>query len=161
MKHLLFSILKRPVLLPSMRNSLSFLQVRVSEDFQTEIAVFDELVHPEEPISDFITRLTGISNDMVKKCSGKEEFWKNFSIFYNQQILFVDTIFDSTPIFSTSRDLGLKTKCSIRFRFRAFCCQTNRVILLEILTEKFDIPHEDAHRHSPMFAPICSFSTNL
>lgn len=146
MKHLLFLDIETTGLVAEHAELIELSAVRVSEDFQTEIAVFDELVHPEEPISDFITRLTGISNDMVKNAPGKEEIRKKFLDFLQPTDIICGHNIRFDTNFLNVKGFGIENEVLDTFPLSSILLPNEPSYSLEILTEKFDIPHEDAHR---------------
>ena len=107
--------------------------------------MFDELVHPEEPISDFITRLTGISNDMVKMLRERRNSKKFLDFLQPTDIICGHNIrFDTN--FLNVKGFGIENEVLDTFPLSSILLPNEPSYSLEILTEKFDIPHEDAHR---------------
>lgn len=122
--------------------------VRVSSDFTKELGVFDKLVHPGEGISipPFITKLTGISDDMVKDAphidTVRDDFAKYLQpgdIITGHNIMF-DVGFLRAKGFSVPNDT-LDT-----FSLSNILLPDEESYSLEILTKKYGIEHTDAHR---------------
>ncbi|QQS59211.1 hypothetical protein IPN35_06555 [Candidatus Peregrinibacteria bacterium] len=146
MKHLLFLDIETTGLVAEHSELIELSAVRVSEDFQTETAVFDELVHPEELISDFITRLTGITNDMVKKAPGIEQVRSDFLSFLKPTDIICGHNIRFDTNFLNVKGFGIQNEVLDTFPLSSILLPNEPSYSLEILTEKFDIPHEDAHR---------------
>jgi DNA polymerase III epsilon subunit-like protein len=81
MKHLLFLDIETTGLNPERAELIELSAIRVSADFTEELATFDELVKPLEEIPPFITRLTGISNEMVSDAPSIEKVHEDFKEF--------------------------------------------------------------------------------
>jgi len=73
-------------------------------------ARFHSLINPHKPISDFTTRLTGITNLMVKDAPGIDKVLKDFREFSKDAILVAHNAdFDLGHIYHNYRELGIFT----------------------------------------------------
>lgn len=72
-------------LTPSFDQIIELGAIRFVDD--VEVSRFQSLVRPTEPISDFITALTGISNDMVADAPAIEEVLPDFLRFIGDSLL--------------------------------------------------------------------------
>ena len=75
---------------------------------------FDMLVDPECEISDFISNLTGITNDMVKGCAGEREALLKFKEFIGEKPVLVahNSQFDTGFISACAKRQGIELKYS-------------------------------------------------
>ena len=78
---LLFLDIETTGLHPERAELIELSAIRVSAAFTEELAEFDELVRPLEEIPPFITRLTGISNEMVKDAPEISKVHEDFKKF--------------------------------------------------------------------------------
>lgn len=146
MKHLLFLDIETTGLSAQKDELIELSAIRVSTDFQKDIALFDELVKPNQEISPFITRLTGISNEMVRTAKTVDEIHEDFKKFLkpNDIICGHNIMFDIG--FLREKGFAIENEHLDTFPLSNILLPNEPSYSLEILTKRFEIEHENAHR---------------
>ena len=115
-----------------------------------QVATFSKLVKPSEPIDDFITNLTGITNDMLSSASSINEVLPDFLAFVGEDVVIGHNVnFDVNFIYDNCELLGLS-------RFANNFVDTMRIARklmpemknhkLETISNALNVTHESAHR---------------
>lgn len=113
-----------------------------------EIEKFETLVNPEKEISEFITNLTGISNEMVKNSPSESEAIKQLIDFIDDSIIIAQNApFDLGFLYYATIRAGLEPKV-----YNFYCTRAMTAILFPNLSHSlvdivnlFDIDLEQAH----------------
>ena len=136
--------------------------LRVQEDRITEIAIyiydgeqivdhFHSLINPEKYLPDFITRLTGITNEMLEDAPKFYEVAKEIvQITEGQVFVAHNAHFDYTFVKNEFKQLGFnyqrKTLCTVRLSRKLFPGLPS--YSLDKICKHFEIEIEDRHRAS-------------
>ena len=111
---------------------------------------FHSLINPGERISKFITRLTGITNEMVKDCPTIDKILPSFLEFLGSDVIVAhNATFDYGFI-----EYNVKRHVGVEFENKRLCTRklANRLLSdlpskrLSYLCEHFKIVNEQAHR---------------
>ncbi len=146
MKHVLVLDIEATGLDAESSGLLELSAVRLSADFKKETAVFDELVNPKQEIPPFIERLTGISNEMVEDAASLEEIRDKFHKFLKPGDIICghNIMFDVN--FLLSKDFKVPNNTLDTFSLAQIILPDEASYSLEVLTEKYEIEHKNAHR---------------
>lgn len=146
MKHLLFLDIETTGLSAEKDELIELSAIRVSSDFNKQLGIFDELTKPNQEISPFITRLTGISNEMVSTAPSLEEIHEDFKKFLRPSDVICghNIMFDIG--FLRAKGFDIPNEHLDTFPLSNILLPNEPSYSLEILTKKFEIEHENAHR---------------
>ncbi len=146
MKHILVLDIEATGLDAESSGLLELSAVRLSPDFQKELAVFDELVDPQCEIPPFIERLTGINNEMVEGALSLEEVRERFMQFLEPDDIICGHNIQFDIGFLQAKGFDLPNVSLDTFSLAQILLPDEPSYSLEVLTEKYEIEHENAHR---------------
>ncbi len=114
------------------------------------IDTFDTLLKIDDYLSPFITRLTGITNEMLKKGIKQEEALEGFLEFTGEEIIMGHNVnFDINFIYDKCEsylDYYLKNDFVDTMRIAKHVLPNARNYKLETLANYFDVDYRNAHR---------------
>jgi DNA polymerase III epsilon subunit-like protein len=146
MKHLLFLDIETTGLNPERAELIELSAIRVSADFTEELATFDELVKPLEEIPPFITRLTGISNEMVSDAPSIEKVHEDFKEFLRPSDVICGHNIQFDIGFLQKKGFSVPNESLDTFPLSSVLLPDEPSYSLEVLTQKYNIDHQNAHR---------------
>ncbi|WP_202078016.1 PolC-type DNA polymerase III [Bacillus sp. YIM B00319] len=110
---------------------------------------FERFVNPHEPITDMISQLTGITDDMVQDAPEIEEVLQDFHTFIDGHTLVAhNASFDMGFLHMNYKKLDIKLENPVidTLEFARFLYPEFKNHRLNTLCKKFDIPLENHHR---------------
>ncbi len=146
MKHLLFLDIETTGLNPEKAELIELSAIRVSADFTEELEKFDELVRPEEKIPPFITRLTGISDNMVAQARDVSQIREEFKKFLRPSDIICGHNIQFDIGFLREKGFDVPNEGLDTFPLSNVLLPDEPSYSLEVLAKRFQIEHRDAHR---------------
>ncbi len=146
MKNILFLDIETTGLNPDSAELIELSAVRTPLSAGKETAVFDSLVKPDGEIPPFVQKLTGISPDMVLNAPVFDDVHEEFKSFLEPDDIICghNIMFDVG--FLNAKGYDLKNPTLDTFSLCQFVLPNELSYSLEILSEKYQIHHDDAHR---------------
>lgn len=146
MKHILVLDIETTGIDETTSGLIELSAVRLSTDLQKDVAVFDELVRPEHEIPHFIERLTGITNVMVRDAPQLADVRERFQSFLKKDDIICGHNIQFDIGFLKSKGFEINNEFLDTFSLAQVLLPEEPSYSLEILTEKYEIEHKNAHR---------------
>ncbi len=146
MKHILVLDIEATGLDADSSGLLELSAVRLSADLKNELAVFDQLVNPECEIPPFIERLTGIKNEMVTDAPSLTSVREEFAKFLQPDDIICGHNIQFDIGFLRAKGFDIPNDSLDTFSLAQIILPNEASYSLEILTEKYEIEHQNAHR---------------